>query len=432
MRKRLWPWILATLALMISALIRPNGLPSAAAAGGTTGDFSLAIYGDPGNLDPARADRPPEWAVTDNVFQPLLNVNAVGQLLPGLARTVTVNKHVVAITLARTTTASGQPVTATMVARALARPLWPVVNSSVAHRILGSVRGAQAVISGRTKLLSGIRITGHRSLSIQLTGSNVTAFLHNLANPALSIVPVSDQIQGGQNWQFANLDGTGGWKLTRWTPGDHLLFTWAGRPLGAGAPTEVNLVEYPKPREALLSVVNGVVDAAPVSPLAVHTLQAGWLADLRVFSGPGAVSLYYRRGALRVSAYRPLPITRWVADTFGAKPHALSRRWPRRMLNHRPMTIWVNASNLVAVALARTLSAHEPLVSVRLTTAGRLTRLAARGAIDAYIGTYSRFASSLTVPLMRPSVFWLESPRVKTSTVFPNGQLKWSSVRLKG
>ncbi len=421
------------MALMISALVRPHALPSGTAPAGTTRSFSLAIYGNPASLDPALANHPAERAVTDNVFQALLNVSSVGQVIPGLARTVTVNKNTVAITLTRAATVNGQPLTAAMVAQALARPLWPVVGSALARQLLSPVGGASAVIAGRTRVLSGVATAGRRRLTIQLTGGNFTAFLHGLANPALSIVPVRDQIQGGQNWQLTNLIGTGGWKLAQWTPGDHLVFTRVGsRQLGAGTPSEIELVEYPKPREAWLSVVNGLLDAAPVSPLAVHELKARWLVDLRVFNQPGTVSLYYRRSATRISAYRRLSIASWVADAFSTKARAMARAWPRGMPNNRPMTIWVNTSNPMAVALARALSARQPLVSVRLTTARRLTKLAGGGRIDAYIGDNSRFSRSLAVTLVRPSVFWLESPRVKTSALFPDGQLKWSSVRLKG
>jgi len=425
MGKRLWPWILVVFALSIALLIR---VPSQSVTERVTNrEFTLAINQNPNTLDPALADNLAASAITQNIFQTLLQESRGGELIPDLARTVTVQGRVIHVTLSRAETTSGHRVSASMVAESLARPLWSQVGSAAARRLLSPIVGSGQVIAGSSRFLSGVVVTGSESFNIDLSpGANISQFLHGLASPSLAIVPITDQSQGQASWQFTNLIGTTPWILKDWSLDSSLLFQ-RNRP-GPG-PSQIEAVVYQNQRQSVLSVVNGVLDAAPVNPGEVPTLKKRWRSYLRLFPTSGTLSLYYRGG--RGSGYSAWSISQWIRRALGPDVTSLSSRWPSALLRNRPMTIWVNASDTLAVDLAQTLAAMEPLVSVHETSGARLTALAAQGTITAYIGLRNRFSHSLTVPLAHAGYLWAVSPSVARLSLFSDGVLNWSSIQWK-
>lgn len=429
MGKRLWPWILVVLALSVSLLIQDH-LPEVSPSTNGRGEFSVAVTAEPNSLDPALAENGSALAITDNVFQTLLHQNANGALTPDLARQVTVHGHVLQVTLAKAKTTQGNPVTASMVAESLARPLWTGVNSKTARALLAPVVGYSSVVGGHARYLSGVKVTGRTSLRITLAPTaNIAHFLHGLSNRALAIVPVSDQTEGQSNWQFSNLIGTTPWRLQTWIPGFHLVFDRYTRGRGPG---QIDVVVYPKPEEAWLSVVNGVVDAAPIGANHIASLRRRWRRDLHAYPGSGQVALYYRLGSGKNSGYPGISIAAWVHRALGAEMPVSSTLWPAALAANRPMTIWVNATNLEAVALAESLARLEPKVAIRQGSARILDSLAATGAITAYIGTRSRFRHPFRLPLTESAHFWMQSRRIRSASLYPDGQFNWSSIRMRG
>lgn len=84
---------------------------------------------------------------------------------------------------------------------------------------LGDILGADEMLSGTSKVLSGIEITGERSLRISL-GRRSPTFLMKLASITASIVDAR-QVNQASDW-LNSPNGSGPYAVSSWTPGDSL------------------------------------------------------------------------------------------------------------------------------------------------------------------------------------------------------------------
>lgn len=429
MNIRLWPWALLGLALVPALLItipKPHVVEPSPAQ--TT--LVEVIWAMPHNLDPALASTPADWQVDDNVFEPLLSETSAGQVVPGAASLVTFQGHTVTVVVGSHKLANNRSLTASTVEEALARPLLPTVNSPVARVLLRNVVGYRSVISGHQNYLSGIRVVSKNTLTITLKTPASLGFLRNLANPALSIVPLSDQVQGGPNWQFTNLVGTGGYRLTNWVPLDHLSFQ---RVTGSG-PTRVDLELYSSFHLALLGFINKTVTVLPVPANQLAAMPTRLSRQVTFLPTPGTLSLFWGAKSPHASTYPvKAPVSQWVDRAFAGRVSALGYSWPSGMPAGHPMTVWVNGQDTAAVVLARSL-AHLTAgkVSVRVSSASQIRALASSGQIAAYIGTQNWFKAGKTLPLMHRGNFWLWNQDVLSATSFANGALNWHSITFRG
>ncbi|MCL5971458.1 MAG: ABC transporter substrate-binding protein, partial [Firmicutes bacterium] len=287
MNIRVWPWILLGLALVPALLInipKPQVIePSPAQA-----TLVEAIWSMPTNLDPALANTPSEWQVDDNVFEPLLSETSTGQLVPDVASLATFHGNVVTIELGKRHLTNGGVLTATTVAEALARPLLPQVDSPTAKSLLKSVVGYHHMVSGHLNYLSGIKVVNPNTVTITLKHFATVAFLRALANPALSVVPLSDQLRGGADWQFTNLYGTAGYRLTDWVPDDHLTFQ---RVFGTG-PSQVQLQLYSSFQLAVLGFINKTVSVVPVAANQLAKVPVKARNRIAFLPTPGTINLF--------------------------------------------------------------------------------------------------------------------------------------------
>lgn len=336
------------------------------------------------------------------------------------------NRNQVTLIIKPVKLVGGGHLTAAIVAEALARPLWSTVGSATARTLLSSVVGEKAVIRGRTRYLSGVAVVNASTVTIRLTHTVTRGFLKNLANPALAIVPVNDMERGGANWQWLNLYGTGGYRMTNWVPNGLLSLS---RVSGRG-PQTVDLQIFSSFKAATLAFQNGGVEFVPVSPDQVARVPRVLRGDIRALPMPGDLSLVYRSGAKGVSAYPHLSIQRWVDKSFEGRIQALSGQWPASMRAGKPMTVYVSGELPEAVRLAKTLARLEPgRVTVRQVSEATLASLAKRGLITAYIGRANLFKSGQTVPLAPMRSLWLASA-FSHAAVYANGALNWHSLVL--
>lgn len=423
MRGRWWPWLLLVLGLVPALLIHGARRPMGGAT--PTENVTIAIFGNPATLDPALASTPTEWEVDSNVFQPLFIQKVGGGIGKNLVQTYTISGRTLTLTLKPLTLTNNHPLTAAIVAGALARPLWPQVHSTLASTLLQAVAGSHSVYRGKARYLSGVADVNRTTVTIRLTHAVTPGFLKSLANPALSIVPTADLTRGGPDWQVLNLYGTGGFRLTNWTPGGSLSFA---RVRGRG-PSVLQLQIYNTLRPALLAFKNGVLSAVPINPEKLSLVPSDLVKDIRPLTVPGDLYLVYRRGAIRVSAYPRLNINRWVKDSFRGRITALPGAWPTTMRNGRPMTIYVNQAMPEAVQLAQTLARLEKgRVTVAQVSATQLHTMAKHNQINAYIGQANLFKSGTTIPLAPQRSLWLLTANFSRPSVFANGVLNWHSL----
>ncbi len=424
MRGRIWPWLLLVIAFLPALLIHE---PQAKLQPVVNHVFTEAIFQNPNNLDPALASNSADWQVASNVFQTLLDISPSGTVVPGLASSVTYHGVTVTIRLRHLTLSNGELVTPDMVAKALVRPLVAPIDSSTARTLLADVVGVKRFEQGKTQYLQGIQVTGPNSLQLTLKHPAGVAFLKNLANPALAIVPVSDQAQGGANWQFMNLIGSGGYKLIQWTPHSALDFSKVS---GTG-PQAVDLVWYPSLSQALLAYQNHLVNAVPLNPGQLSQLTTQEVRHVEPVQLPGVISLYVNTAQKHLT----LPQIAWsqsIRQAFRGSLKPLTARYrygTATKSGASPLTIWVSNTNPEALKLASTLQTRYPhQVAISPTSSTNLTHLARSGKISAYLGIVSQFPHSLKIPLVPESSFWLFSQGAPHAIGFENQVLDWHSV----
>ncbi len=419
---KLWPWLLLAVAFLPALLIhqaRPTVAPV------TSHVFTEVIFENPGNLDPALASSPADWQVSENVFQTLLDVSSSGAIVPGIASSATFHGRVVNIQLRHVRLSNGKVLSADTVAEALARPLTKPVNSAEARKLLADVVGTTRYESGSSHYVAGIAVTGSHTLSLTLKTAASAKFLANLANPALAVVPPLDQAQGGSDWQFTNLTGTGGYLLSAWTPGNQMNF---GRVSGSG-PQAVDLVLYQSLKSALLAFRDHLVNAIPIAAENLSRLTAGERRQVQALAEPGSISLYLSHSAGSL-ALPGLSIPQWVSAALYNLAPAESLRYPRNFSKKgHVMTLWVNGSDSEALQLAQTLAKRSSgHTAVKVTSAANLKALAASGAINAYLGRTQDFHNGSVVPIAPVRSFWLFSSPMPRAAVFPHQALSWHSV----
>ncbi|MDQ3657028.1 MAG: ABC transporter substrate-binding protein [Chloroflexota bacterium] len=215
----------------------------------------------PSSLDPARARDLSTNFLLRQVFRGLMSLDTNLEPVPELAEAVDVSDdgrvhEFVLRDMARFH--DGRPVGPADVQFSLSRALDPRTTDGSLQALAGitylrDIDGADDQLAGRSELLSGVAITGDRSLSITL-GQPSPTFMMRLASVPASIVD-SEQIGMDDDWSAAP-NGSGPFAVASWAPSDSLNLVaadtwWPGRPavprvkvrLGSSASQPVNLFQ---------------------------------------------------------------------------------------------------------------------------------------------------------------------------------------------
>jgi ABC-type transport system substrate-binding protein len=180
----------------------------------------VAIQADPTTLDPALTDDPTGTAILQNIYTPLVEVDAGGSVKPLAAKSWTVSPD------GRTYRFllrdglqfhSGARATATDVKYSLDRLAGPKLNSPNAKLLLAGVEGFEDVQAGRAAGLRGVRAVSDGELEIKVDRPELGDLLVRLAHPATAIVSKDSVEQGGENWGTTHANGTGAFRVVEWT-----------------------------------------------------------------------------------------------------------------------------------------------------------------------------------------------------------------------
>lgn len=448
--------MLVLLALAPAALIHGSH-PAANRAVQRASVLVIATLKSPGTLDPAKSSTLAGRMVGDNVFNTLFTLTPSGTLTDTLATGATGGSKTLDVQIASRHLTNGRLVTPSLIARALSRTLWPSVGSPKAQTLLADIVGSGQVIAGKTQWISGIQVTGPKSLTFHLKKSD-PGFLYNLASPYLAIVPVRDLSQGGPFWPTTNLIGSGGYRLTGWAPQSSLSFLAQGVHVG---PRAINLIQFNAFNTAALALINHQVDAVPVPwNMANIAGQPQTRHYLRFLATGGTVSLVVNAKVhsawmvpgVAQAALGGLTDRRWVKKTFqGLAPASTghlsslvsafpSPLHPFSKSSRLPaLPLAVNVNDPMGVALAHTLSRLEPgrfTVSVLPTAVFRkeLTSGALAAAITTVWpgqSTASKAVQPVAVSVCRSGVLWLLASNLSGVTVFQDGALNWHHLHMK-
>jgi len=261
---------LVTVGTVALAGLRPSSPPVQARAIRQSGPVrwqiadGLRLAGSvsgPASLDPARARDLSTNFLLRQVFRGLMSLNTNLEPVPELAESADVSgdgrvHEFVLRDLARFH--DGRPVRPADVQVSLSRALDPRTTDGSIEALAGitylqDIDGAADQLAGQSELLSGIRVTGDRSLSITL-GQPSPTFLMRLASVPASIID-SEQVGMDDDWAEAP-NGSGPFAFASWVPSDSLDLVaadtwWRGRPavprvqvrLGSSASQPVNLFQ---------------------------------------------------------------------------------------------------------------------------------------------------------------------------------------------
>jgi len=204
--------VLALVAMMVSTLA---GCGSSNRPLGKT--LRIALYGNLGDTDPARASTPSAQFLDSLIYSGLVKFGPDLHIIPELAvslPTISNDGRTYTFTVRQDARfADGQPCTAADVAYSLARALSPRLNSAQAPYYLGNIAGATAVELGEKKSLSGLHVVDRLTVRIRLAQPDAS-FLDKLALPVADVVERPRSGTGGVDLS-GRLVGAGPWTLAQ-------------------------------------------------------------------------------------------------------------------------------------------------------------------------------------------------------------------------
>jgi ABC-type transport system substrate-binding protein len=302
------------LAIVVGALMIAPALRVAAAPGDST--FRIYMVGDTRTLDPAVAADFPSASNSFLQHLRLVSSDAAGKINPMGARSWAVTGGGLVYTFEldpRAKFHNGKPVTAADWKWSLDRIVQPETASGAAQAVLGGVAGFDAVRSGATKSLAGVRAVNALTLQIALAPEGRGGILNRLASYQAAVLN-KDEVEANRDWSDRGLAAAGPFKLTRWERNVRFVYV-ANRDYVLGAPKvdTLELVIVPSAVTRLNLYEAGQIDVTDV-PLADYRRIAGdsrYAGQLKVF--PRAQSLFMGFNAPVYEPFRDVRVRRAFA-----------------------------------------------------------------------------------------------------------------------
>lgn len=292
------PRAISLVALPVVALLAGYGC-SPGGDGASRGDSDSTVTvrrgngGEPGSLDPARAEGVHAFNVISDLYEGLLTLDASGDIVPGVAESWTVSGDGLTYTFRLRDDArwsDGVPVLAEHFVAGMRRTLIPETGSAYAA-LLYPIDNAEAVASGdlpATEL--GVWAERGNTLSIRLHAP--APYLSSVLTMP-GAMPYRGDVGGGYG-RFsdpARFVGNGPFLLAEWAPGSH-----------------IRLRKNPQFREASQVAVDEVIYHSVAEPLTELNMYRAGELDI-TFAVPGSHVEQLREshaGELRIAPYLAL------------------------------------------------------------------------------------------------------------------------------
>jgi ABC-type oligopeptide transport system substrate-binding subunit len=212
----------------------PTSAPASASPTDTL-RWSLEGISDLTSIDPAKPGDAPTITVINNIFAGLVRLDEQLKVQPDGASSwkVSADSTIYTFTIRDGLKfADGTPVTAGDFAYSINRALSPETASYGAPFQLGHIVGAQAVVDGKAKEATGVKVINDQTLEISLDGP-LAYFLAQLTYPYTYAVP-RKLIESGADWE-TRAYGSGPFTVKEWKRGQSILLTanenyWRGKP----------------------------------------------------------------------------------------------------------------------------------------------------------------------------------------------------------
>ena len=220
--------------LATSALVAALGLPQFAAAESHSnldpnaksgGNITVTYKDDVATLDPAIGYDWQNWSMIKSLYDGLMDYEpGTTELRPGLAESYEISDDGMVFTFKLRDGVqfhNGRVMTADDVKYSLDRVTNPKTQSPGAG-FFGSIAGYEAISSGETESLSGVKVIDDQTVEITLSRPDAT-FLHVMGLNFASVVAKESVEAAGADFGKTAM-GTGAFKLADWTIGQKLIF----------------------------------------------------------------------------------------------------------------------------------------------------------------------------------------------------------------
>ncbi|HDZ83245.1 MAG TPA: ABC transporter substrate-binding protein [Roseobacter sp.] len=258
--------------LTTSALVAALGLPQFAAAESHSnldpnaksgGNITVTYKDDVATLDPAIGYDWQNWSMIKSLYDGLMDYEpGTTELRPGLAESYEISDDGMVFTFKLRDGVqfhNGRVMTADDVKFSLDRVTNPKTQSPGAG-FFGSIAGYDAISSGETESLSGVKVIDDQTVEITLSRPDAT-FLHVMGLNFASVVAKEAVEAAGADFGKTAM-GTGAFKLADWTIGQKLVFAKNENYWREGLPylDTVTFEVGQEPIVALLRLQSGEVD----------------------------------------------------------------------------------------------------------------------------------------------------------------------------
>ncbi|WP_282606080.1 ABC transporter substrate-binding protein [Pelagibius sp. Alg239-R121] len=229
------------------------------------GSMIVTYKDDVSTLDPAIGYDWQNWSMIKSLFDGLMDYKpGTTELVPDLAESFEISDDGLVYTFKLRKGVkfhNGREMTAKDIKYSLDRVANPKTQSPGAG-FFGSIKGFDAASDGSAGGLSGVEVADDSTIRITLARPDAT-FLHVMALNFASVVPEEAVAEHGEDFG-TNPVGTGAYKMTDWTRGQHVVFERNADYYHAGLPKldKITFEVGQEPIVALLRLERGEVDIA--------------------------------------------------------------------------------------------------------------------------------------------------------------------------
>jgi oligopeptide transport system substrate-binding protein len=306
--------------LVLTLILAFAAFGPTAGAGPAESVFRIYMVGDTRSLDPAVAADFPAASSAYLLHLRLVSMDGSGRVHPMGAKSWAVTGGGLVYTFDLDSNArfhNGKPVTAEDWKWSLDRLAQPETGSGAAQAVLGGIVGFDAVRSGATKSLAGVRVISPTTLQIALQPDRRGGFINRLSSYNASVLNKDEVEAGGRDWHEKSDAGAGPFKLVRWERNVRFVFS-AHKQYHLGAPkvdtVEMTIVPSAVTRLNLFDA--GQLDMTDV-PLSDYRRVSGdqrYQGQLRVL--PRAQSLFIGLNEAVYEPFKDVRVRRAVAQAI--------------------------------------------------------------------------------------------------------------------
>ena len=255
----------------------------------------IPLASDPKSLEPGLVLELVSGYVAENLHAGLLRYNTENEVSPYLAEKYEISEDGLTYTFYLSKDAkwhNGRAIVAGDFKKGVERYLDPAVAAQAGSEYFGAIAGAQDVLEGKTKEVTGVEVVDDHTLKITTTATDPN-FLMRLAASSTWLVPSEAVVEGKAEWVDQPV-GAGPFKFVEWKRNEKIVLE-AWDEFFLGKPT-VDRIEYyvvPDTNTALAQYEAGELDVVQVTGANLRRVSADPVLSQQLHKWPLARLRYF-------------------------------------------------------------------------------------------------------------------------------------------